>query len=78
MPSLTLKNIPKQKLVLLKRKAQEHHRSLQGEMMTLIDEALNGPRPMMSPEEIYARAKAMGLGGPNESVRMIREDRDAR
>jgi antitoxin FitA len=78
MPSLTLKNIPEQKLEMLKRKAQEHHRSLQGEMMHLIDEALNAPKNQLTLEGALARAKAMGLGGPNESTRMIREDRDAR
>ena len=78
MPSLTLKNIPQEKLKKLKLKAQEHHRSLQGEMMSLIDDALKVSRTVLSPAEAYARAKALGLGGPNKSVRMIREDRDAR
>jgi plasmid stability protein len=78
MPSLTLKNIPEQKLELLKRKAQEHHRSLQGEMMHLIDEALNTPSAKLTLEEVYAKVKALGVSSPNESTRMIREDRDAR
>lgn len=78
MPSLTLKNIPQEKLEKLKIKAQEHHRSLQGEMMSIIDDALSSPKSVLTPAEAYARAKALGLGGPNESTRMIREDRDAR
>ena len=78
MPSLTLKNIPKPKLELLKRKAQEHHRSLQGEMMHIIDQALGEARIRRTLAEAYAQAKASGLGGPNESTRFIREDRDAR
>ena len=52
MPSLTLKNIPQNKLDLLKRQAQAHHRSLQGEMMSLIDQALEGPRVKLTPEDI--------------------------
>jgi plasmid stability protein len=78
VPSLTLKNIPEQKLAMLKRRAKEHHRSLQGEMMNLIDEALKAPKATLTMEEVYEKVKALGIKSPGDSTRIIREARDNR
>ena len=78
MPSVTLKNIPPKTLAKLKQMAAENHRSLQGQLMTLVDQALEPTGSAKTIEEVYQRIKALGVSSPSESVQMIREDRDAR
>ncbi len=72
--NLSIKNVPTEKVELLKRRAKGNHRSLQGELLALIDEAVG--RPKISMEEFFAKVRASGLKTADESTRMIREDRD--
>jgi hypothetical protein len=72
--NLSIKNVPTEKVELLKRRAKSNHRSLQGELLALIDEAVGAPK--ITIEEFFAKVRASGLRTADESVRMIREDRD--
>ena len=77
--NISIKNVPKKKLDRLKLRAKRNHRSLQGELLALIDQAIDAlPPPVGSITigELYERGKALGLRTPSNSVRMIREDRD--
>jgi plasmid stability protein len=74
--TLTIKRVPEELVRRLRRRAAQHHRSLQGELLTLLEEALS-PREL-SVGELYREIQALGLRTPAESVRMIRKDRDAR
>ena len=76
MPSLTIKNIPDAMLTRLRDRAHGHHRSLQGEVMTILEEAVR-PRGL-SVDEIREKVKRMGLKTGDDSTRWIRELRDAR
>ena len=40
MSSLTVKNVPEETLILLRERAKRHHRSLQGELMLILEEAI--------------------------------------
>ena len=40
MSSLTVKNVPEEMLILLRERAKRHHRSLQGELMLILEEAI--------------------------------------
>jgi antitoxin FitA len=75
--NLSIKNVPDKLVKRLRRRAQTHHRSLQGELLTILEEAAEqGPR--LTPTEVYERVKALGLRTPDEGTAIIRADRDRR
>ena len=76
MPSLTIKNIPDEMLMRLRERAQGHHRSLQGEVMSILEEAVQPRRLTIS--EVYKKVKELGLKTGDDSTTWVREDRDAR
>jgi plasmid stability protein len=78
--SISIKNVPEEKLELLKARAKRNHRSLQGELLALIEAALEAPQPCktMSLDEVVEQGKRLGLKTDSDSVRWIREDRDSR
>jgi plasmid stability protein len=57
----------------LKERAARNHRSLQGELQAILQEAGRS----LTVHDIVALAKRLGLRTPAESAQMIREDRDA-
>jgi antitoxin FitA len=75
--NLSIKNVPDAIAVKLKERAARHHRSLQGELMAIIEEAIK-EQPRLTLDEIWERGNRLGLSTPSESVQMIREDRDKR
>ena len=76
MPSLTVKNIPDEMLAQLRERAKGHHRSLQGEVMVILEEAVQPRRLTVS--EVYVKVKESGLKTGDDSTTWIRELRDAR
>lgn len=74
--NLSVKDVPDGLVDALRERARKNHRSLQGEMMAMI-EAHVGGRPFPA-RKLWEAARAAGLSGPDESVRMVREDRDSR
>lgn len=73
--TLSVKNVPVAVAKGLKERAARNNRSLQGELLSILEEA--GHR--MTLDDIAALAKRLGLKGESlESARIIREDRDAR
>lgn len=48
MPNLSIKDVPESWAEVLRQRAQNHHRSLQGELMAMLERAVlegNGPLP---------------------------------
>lgn len=76
MPSLSIKNVPDDLLARLRARARENHRSLQGELMSILEQAVS-PRTL-SVSELARRVKERGIHTGDEAVTMLREDRDAR
>ncbi len=76
MSSLSIKNVPDEILIRLRARAQSHHRSLQGEMLAILEEAIQPKR--LTIDELDQRAKELGLKTESDSVDIIRADRDAR
>ena len=78
MPALTVKNIPESLYNQLKTNAAAHHRSLNGEIIHCLEQAVSPNRE--SPQEYLQRARALRQGiaivDPAEIQRMIREGRD--
>ena len=73
--TLSIKNVPDRIAQQLRKRAARNHRSLQGELMAILEQAV---QPTLTIEEFAAQVKATGLRTPDESVAMIRADRDGR
>jgi plasmid stability protein len=72
--TLSVKNVPADLAKRLKARAALHHRSLQGELMAILDEASR----QMTVEDLAALASRIGLRTPAESTRLGRDARDGR
>jgi plasmid stability protein len=67
MPAnLSVKNIPDDLVAKLLSRAKHSHRSLQGELMTILEEAI-GPSKM-SLDEVRQRAKQLGIQTGDEAT----------
>ena len=75
--SLSIKNAPDDMVKRLKERAERHHRSLQGELMAILEEAVGAARPL-TPDEVLTKVRQLGLSTPCEAAAMIRRDRDGR
>ncbi|HEX9831375.1 MAG TPA: Arc family DNA-binding protein [Thermodesulfobacteriota bacterium] len=75
--NLSIKNVPDVVAEKLRKRAAKHHRSLQGELMAILEESL-ADRKVLTPGELLSEVQAMGLKTPDESVIFIRKERDAR
>ncbi|HEY1259728.1 MAG TPA: Arc family DNA-binding protein [Stellaceae bacterium] len=75
--NLSIKNAPDDLVARLKERAAKHHRSLQGELLAILEEAVR-PRRKKTVDEVLAEIRSLGLSTPSESAQMIREDRDGR
>ena len=74
--TLSIKNVPDDVVERLRERAKRNHRSMQGELITILEEAVEATK--LTKREVRARIKAIGLKTEGDSVQMIREDRDAR
>jgi plasmid stability protein len=74
--NLSVKDVPEGLAEAIREKARLNHRSLQGEMMAMI-EAHVGGRPFQA-RKLLDAVRGLGLSTEDDSVAMIREDRDSR
>lgn len=74
--NLSVKAVDDDLAEALRERARANHRSLQGELMAMI-EAHVGARAFRA-RELWRDVRALGLATPSESVRMIRDERDRR
>ena len=75
--TLSIKNVPDDIVWRLKRRAKNHHRSLQGELLAILEEVLRSPQAMNS-RDVPAEVGRLGVRTPRGAASMIRKDRDAR
>jgi len=74
--NLSIKNVSDEIAEKLRRQAERHHRSLQGELMNILEQSVN-VEPYLSPSQLLAEIRASDLRTPDESTGFLREDRDA-
>jgi antitoxin FitA len=58
--NLSIKNVPDAIAAKLKERAARHHRSLQGELMAIIEEAIK-EQPRLTLDEIWERENRLGV-----------------
>jgi plasmid stability protein len=75
--NLSIKNAPDDVVQRLRERAERHHRSLQGELMAIIEAAVREDR-RATPTDIIAEVRRLGLQTPSEGAAIVRADRDAR
>jgi plasmid stability protein len=78
MPTnLSIKNAPDDVVARLRQRAAKHHRSLQGELLAIIEEAVHRPE-RSTIDEVLMRVRRLGLRTPAEATAMVRAHRDER
>ena len=72
--NLSIRDVPDDWAEKLKERAKRNHRSQQGELLAILEEALRPGRLTM--QEVSRKIQEMNFSTPNESTQWIREDRD--
>lgn len=75
--NLSIKNAPDDIVSRLRARAEQNHRSLQGELLAILEEAVR-KEPVLSVEEVLSEVSRLGLQTGSDSADLIRADRDAR
>ena len=74
---LSIKRVPDEIAERLRERAASHHRSLQGELMAMLEGYVAETEPLTL-FQLNELSRSAGLRTPSESVEMIRADRDGR
>lgn len=75
--NLSIKDAPKEVVKRLKARAARHHRSLQGELLAIL-ESVAIEESLLEPAAVASEVRRLKLHTPAESAAMTREDRDGR
>ena len=75
--NLSIKNAPDDLVAALKARAERNHRSMQGEMLAILEEAVRAPK-RLTPDELLAKVRGLGIKMPSESAEIVRKMRDER
>lgn len=76
--NLSIKDVPEEQVEVLRERAKRNHRSLQGELRAMIEQAVQPTRRSITIDELIENGKRLGLSTPDEATKWIREDRDSR
>ena len=77
--TLSIKNAPVAVVDRLKRRALRHRRSLQGELLALIEAAAREEDAgLLGPVELVAAARAAGVSSRGRSASLVRRMREER
>lgn len=75
--NLSIKGVPDAVAEALRRQAAAHHRSLQGELMVMLEERTGAGQPLTA-NALLAEVRAMKLTTPAEATEVVRKERDRR
>lgn len=76
--SVTIRDIPRSVLDQLKARAERHRRSVQGEILAILEAAAADGMSRHRAADTLAYVRALGVRTPAEAANMIRADRDGR
>jgi len=74
--SLTIRDIPRPVLARLRARAAGHRRSMQQEILAILEAAAAEPERRLTALELLQHVQALDVSTPSESTQMIRDDRD--
>lgn len=74
--NLSIKNVPEALVDQLRRRAKKNHRSLQGELVAVLEQTVSPDK--LTVEEARRRLTELRYHTDADSERMVREDRDGR
>jgi len=75
--NLSIKNVPEDLANRLRERAAKHHRSLQGELLAILEETLSKDE-VVTPSQLLSKVRELELHTASDSAPWVREDRDAR
>ena len=75
--NLSINDVPDELVERLRRRAARHHRSLQGELLAIIEDAVR-TEPELTPAELLEEVRRLGLRTAADSATIIRTNRDRR
>jgi antitoxin FitA len=75
--NISIKNAPDDLVALLKTRAERNHRSMQGELLAILEEAMRASQ-RLTPMELLAEVKKLDLKAPSEAAEIVRKMRDER
>ena len=75
--NLSIKNVPDHLAEALRLRAAASHRSMQGELMAILERALREDR-QLTPAAVLARVRELGLRTEADTAEMLRQDRNER
>lgn len=75
--NLSVKNVPDDLAARLKERAKRNNRSLQGDLVSILVNAVEEKR-LLTVDEVRERMRGLGLPEEPNSVDIIRHDRDSR
>lgn len=75
--NLSIKNVPDELAGRLRQRAARNHRSLQGELMAILEQSVM-EKPVLTPKEILDEVRSLRLTTGSEATKTIREERDER
>ena len=74
--NLSIKNVPTTLVDQLRRRARRNHRSLQGELIAVLEQTVSPEK--LTVEEARRRLTELRYQTDADAERMVREDRDGR
>jgi plasmid stability protein len=77
MPVTLSIDVPDDLAHKLRLRAERNHRSLQDELIAIIEDAVQSDKPLTA-KELLAKVRRLGLRTPSDSASIIRQDRDRR
>lgn len=75
--NLSVKNAPDEVVQRLRQRAERNHRSLQGELLAILEEAVSQDQELTA-AGLLAEVRRLGLHTPSDSAAIVRADRDRR
>jgi len=75
--NISIKNAPDDLVRLLKERAQRNHRSMQGEALAILEDAVQKPK-RLTVDELLAKARKLNMNMPDEAAEIVRKMRDER
>ena len=74
---LSIKDAPDFLVERLRARAEKHHRSLEHEVLAIIEKAVAGEGRTVT-SQLLTEVQRLGIKTPREAVELIRADRDGR